>query len=178
MKFNLLLVKFVLAGALTLIGHWEPDVAAARVHFSVKGPFGTVHGSFSGLRADIQFSEKDLGGSSISASIDAQSIHTGIGKRDKDLRKEKWLQTDTYPRISFRSRKIQPGANGGYMALGDLTLKGVTKPIELPFTFTSSGNSGVFKGQFIIHRSDFHVGKDGGSVGNDVTITLEVPVKR
>ena len=172
------MVKFALAAALTLMSHWEPDVAAARVHFSVKGPFGTVHGEFSGLKADIQFNEKDLAASSISASVDAQSIHTGIGKRDKDLRKEKWLQTDTYPRISFRSHKIEPGANGGYKAEGDLTLKGVTKPIELPFTFTPSGNSGVFKGQFIIHRSDFHIGKEGGSVGNDITVTLEIPVKR
>lgn len=163
---------------MTLMSHWEPDPAASKILFTVKGPFGAVHGSFSGLKADIQFSEKDLAGSSISASIDAQSIHTGIGKRDKDLRKEKWLQTDTYPRISFRSRKIEPGANGGYKALGDLTLKGITQPVELPFTFTPSDNSGVFKGQFIVHRSDFHVGKDGGSVGNDITITLEVPVKR
>jgi polyisoprenoid-binding protein YceI len=178
MNVNLLIIKAALLGGLVLISHWEPDAAGAKVLFSVKGPFGTVHGNFSGLKANIQFSEKDPSASSISASIDANTISTGIGKRNKDLKKEKWLQTDKYPRISFRSRKIEQAANGGYKALGDLTLKGITRSIELPFTFTPSGDSGVFKGQFVIHRSDFHVGKDGGSVGNDITITLEVPVKK
>jgi polyisoprenoid-binding protein YceI len=62
--------------------------------------------------------------------------------------------------------------------MGELTIKGVTKPAEIPFTFTSDGNSGVFKGHFTIKREDFNVGKPGGSVGSLVTINLVVPVKK
>lgn len=163
---------------MTFAGNWNVDTANAKVTFSVKGPFGTVHGSFSGLKATIQFSARDLPGSSISASIEAGTVSTGIGLRNRDLRKkELWLNTDKYPQISFHSRKIER-TSSGYKAIGDLNLKGVTKPVEIPFTFGSTDTGGVFKGQFTIKREDYNIGKEGGSVGSIITIALEVPVKK
>ena len=159
---------------------WTVDAAKAKVLFTVKGPFpfGTVHGSFTGLKSTIRFDENDLAGSAISASIDAKTVSTGIGLRNKDLRtKEEWLNTDKYPEISFKSGKIEK-ASSGYKAVGELTLKGTTRPVEIPFTFTASGNSGVFKGKFAINREDYKVGKPGGSVGSMVNIELEIPVNK
>ncbi len=102
---------------------------------------------------------------------------TGVSLRNSDLRnKEEWLNTDKYPRISFKSKKIEKNANG-FKAIGDLTIKGVTKPAEIPFTFTSKETSGLFKGQFTIKREDYHIGKPGGTVGDIITIILSVPVK-
>jgi polyisoprenoid-binding protein YceI len=167
----------VIAG-LTLAGHWNADTANAKVEFSVSGPFGTVHGNFSGLKATIQFDEKDLPGSSFSASIDAKTVSSGVGLRNRHLRnEEEWLNTDKYPEIAFHSRKIEKSGDG-YKAIGDLTIKGNTKPIEITFTFAPNGGSGVFKGHFTIRREDYNLGKAGGSVGSLVTIDLEVPVKK
>jgi len=159
---------------------WTADASKARVLFTVKGPFpfGTVHGSFSGLQATIRFDEKDLPGSAVSASIDAKTVSTGIGLRNSDLRnKEEWLNTDKYPRISFKSSKIEK-APKDFKAIGELTLKGTTRPAEIPFSFTASGHAGVFKGRFAINREDYKVGKPGGSVGSTITIELEVPVSK
>lgn len=157
---------------------WNADAASAKISFSIKGPFGTVHGNFSGLKATLQFSEKDLAGSSLSATIEAKTVSTGISLRNSDLRnKEEWLNTEKYPVISFKSKKIEK-TSSGYKVSGDLTVKGTTKPVEIPFTFTPSGNTGTFKGQFTINREDYKVGKPGGSVGNPISISLEVPVKK
>ncbi len=173
-----ILIKSAVILGLTLSGTWNVETANAKVNFSVKGPFGTVHGNFSGLQAAIRFDEKDLAGSSVSASIDAKTVSTGIGLRNRDLRKkEEWLNTDTYPRISFRSSHIEKSGDG-YKALGELTLKGVTKPAEISFTFTSNGNNGLFKGEFAVKRADYNIGKPGGSVGDVITIVLEVPVNK
>jgi polyisoprenoid-binding protein YceI len=90
---------------------------------------------------------------------------------------EQFLNTDKYPLISFHSRKIEK-TGSGYTASGDLTIKGVSKPVKIPFTFTPGGKSGVFKGQFGIKREDFNIGKPGGSTGDDITINLEVPVSQ
>jgi len=178
MRFNQFIARSVIIAGLTFAGSWNVDTANSKVTFSVKGPFGTVHGSFSGLKATIQFSEKDLAGSSISASIEAKTVSTGIGLRNHDLRsKEQWLNTDKYPQISFHSRKIEK-TSSGYKAIGDLTLKGITKPVEIPFNFTYKDAGGVFKGQFTIKREDYNIGKSGGSVGSIITIVLEVPVKK
>jgi len=104
-------------------------------------------------------------------------VSSGNGLRNSDLRnKEEWLNTDKFPRISFHSKKIEK-SDDGFKAAGDLTIKGITKPAVIPFTFTGKGNTGLFKGQFDIQRSDFNLGKPGGSVGSVITITLSVPVK-
>jgi len=161
--------------------NWTADASKAKVQFTVKGPFpfGTVHGNFSGLKATIRWDANDLAGSAISASVDAKTVSTGIGLRNRDLRtKEEWLDTDKYPQISWKSSKIEKASSSGYKALGELTLKGTTRQVEIPFTFEGTGNSGVFKGKFNINREDFKVGKPGGSVGSTVTIELEIPVRK
>jgi len=159
-----------------LSGNWIADASRAKVMFSVKGPFGTVHGTFGGLKSTIRFNEKDPAGSSISATIDPNTVSTGIGLRNHDLRnQEKWLDTKKYPDISFHSKKISKSGNE-YLASGELTLKGITRPVDIPFTFTANGNTGVFKGKFTIRREDFNIGKPGGSVGDIITIELNIPV--
>ena len=174
---SIILMSTVFAG-FTVAGNWTADTSKAKIMFSVKGPFGTVHGNFSGLKTTIQFNEHDLALSSFSASIEATTVSTGIGLRNSDLRKkEEWLNAVKYPLISFHSKKIEKRATG-YSALGDLTLKGITKPIEIPFTFSTDRATGIFKGQFTIKRQDYNLGKTGGSVGEIITINLEVPVKK
>jgi polyisoprenoid-binding protein YceI len=177
MKFKQILAISAIAFLLPGTTDWKAVTANAKVTFSVHGPFGTVHGSFTGLEATINFDEKNLSASSITASIDAKTVSTGISLRNSDLRnKEEWLNTDKYPRISFKSKKIEKNGNG-FKAIGDMTIKGVTKPAEIPFTFTSKDTSGLFNGQFTIKREDYNVGKPGGTVGDMITITLSVPVR-
>jgi len=160
------------------ISNWNADTAKAKIRFDIGGPFGIVHGSFSGLSTTIVFNENDLGSSSILANIQTGTVSTGIGMRNKDLReKEEWLDTRKYPMISFHSMKIVKTSTG-YKAIGNLTMKSITKPVEIPFTFTARGNEGIFNGKFDITRRDFNVGKEGGSVAGIMTIMLEVPVKK
>jgi polyisoprenoid-binding protein YceI len=137
-----------------------------------------VHGHFTGLKSSIRFDGNDLAGSSISASVDAKTVSTGIGLRNHDLRtEEQWLNTDKYPEISFRSKSFHREASG-FSTDGELTIKGISRPVKIPFTFDPNGNAGVFKGEFSIKRLDFALGKPGGSVGEVVTIDLEVPVSK
>ena len=151
-------------------GQLEPDAAKAKVEFSVKGPLGTVHGAFTGLKATIQFDVKDPGAGSITASIDANTVSTGIGMRNHHLKsEEQFLNTDKYPLISFHSKKIEK-TGSGFTASGDLTIKGVSKPVQIPFTFTPGGNSGVFKGQFGTQAGRLQYWKTGWvDTGDDVT---------
>jgi polyisoprenoid-binding protein YceI len=178
MKLFLLIALLSMIPGMLPADNWDADAEKAKINFTVDGPFGKVHGSFSGLKSTLQFSETDLASSSISASIDPNSVKSGIGLRNTDLRNEEvWLDTKKYPTISFKSQKIQKTATG-FEVLGELNLKGTAKSVTIPFTFTSSGNTGIFKGNFSIKREDYHLGKPGGSVGSVIDITLEVPVKK
>jgi polyisoprenoid-binding protein YceI len=164
-------------GEKNIVQKWNADAANAKINFSVRGPFGTVDGSLSGLNSNLLFDKDQLTASSVRASVDGKSISTGIRLRNKDLQKEKYLYTEKYPLFSFQSDKIERSGNG-YKATGGLTIKGVTKKIELPFTFLEKGNSGVFKGGFTIQRQDYGIGNSGGSIGSTITIDLEVPVTK
>ncbi|HEV3223219.1 MAG TPA: YceI family protein [Puia sp.] len=177
MKFKQIIAASVIILMLPGAVNWKADTGNAKVNFNLHGPFGTVHGSFTGLEATINFNEKNLSGSSIVASIDAKTVSTGVSLRNSDLRnKEEWLNTDKFPKIIFKSKKIEKTANG-FKASGDLTIKGITKPADIPFTFTNKESSGIFTGQFTINRMDYNIGKSGGSVGSVITIILTVPVK-
>ena len=177
MKLKELLTISALFVTLSPSTNWKVDTANSKIDFTIKGIFGTVHGSFTGLEATIQFSEKDLNSSSMTASIDAKSVSTGNSLRNSDLRnKEEWFNTDKYPRINFKSKKFEKTGDG-FKVIGDLTIKDVTKPVEIPFTFADKDGSGVFKGQFTIQRTDFHLGTPGGTVGSVATIMLTVPAK-
>jgi len=168
----------ILFATMVFVGVWNVDSANAKVGFSVKGPFGTVNGTFTGLESTVKFDPADLAGSSVVASIDANTVSSGVGLRNHHLKSEEdWLNTDKYPRISYKSTKIEK-AGAGYKATGELTIKDVHKPVGIPFTFTPNGNTGVFKGEFSFKRLDFNLGKPGGSVGDVITIRLEVPVKK
>jgi len=178
MNVRQIITKSTLAAVLIVAGNWTVDTTNAKVLFSVKGPFGTVNGSFTGLEASIHFDPNDLAGSMIQASIDAKTVSSGVGMRNRHLRsEEQYLNADKFPRITFKSRKIEKSASG-YKAIGDLTLKGISRPVEIAFAFTPNGNTGVFKGEFSIKRQDFNLGKPGGSIGEIVTLHLEVPAKK
>lgn len=170
------MVSAVFAG-LPITINWISDPDNAKITFNVKGPFGTIHGKFSGLKTSIKFNENSLSESSISASVDIKTVSTGISLRNSDLRnKEEWFNADKYPRITFRSKKIEK-TDKGYKALGDLTIKGISKLAEIPFTFTRKDVSGLFNGEFSIKRENYNLGKKSGSVGGVITINLYVPVK-
>jgi polyisoprenoid-binding protein YceI len=177
MQLKQIIARSVIIAGLSFAGKWNVDQSNAKVNFSIKGPFGTVHGDFTGLKATIDFDEKNPAAGSIAASIDPKTVSTGIGLRNKHLRSEdQFFNTDKYPEIAYHSKKIEKTA-AGYKAVGELTMKGVTKPVAIPFTFTRTEGGGLFKGEFTIKRADFNLGKPGGSIGDDVTIGLEVPVK-
>ena len=116
--------------------NWKVDTANAKINFSVKGPFGTVHGSFTGLKATIHFDEKDLSASSFTASIETKTVSTGVKLRNRDLtHKEIWFNSEKYPTISFQSKKIEKTATG-FKASGGLTIKAITKQVSIPFTIS------------------------------------------
>ncbi len=160
--------------AFSLVTEWTIDAAKARITFKTNGTFGEIKGSFSGLKATIKFDEDSPSSASIIAYIDPKTIETGISLRNKHLgEKEEFLNVSQYPLASFTSKQIQKTTTG-YRAIGDMTIKGITRLIEIPFTFSKEGSGGVFKGQFTLNALDYKVGKDS----RPVTLSFEIAVNK
>ena len=153
------------------------EVKSHKVTFKIKNAGITVDGSFSDLQADIDFNPKELDKSVLKASLGVASINTGIRKRDKDLQMRKYFDVEKYPRIKMMSKKIKHIEKNKYMGTFDLTIKGVTKQVEIPFTYVGNENEGTFSAEFTVDRRDYGVGSKSLILSDQATVSIEVEVK-
>lgn len=171
----------LLSSAVAYGQHYTPTDDGSKVQFKIINHLlgkQTVNGTFTGLAGKIAFNPSEPGSSSFDVSIQVGSIHTGIGKRDNDLKKEKFFQQDKYPEIRIKSTKVEKNSKGGYVLHGDLMMKGVTRAITIPFTATPAGGGYDFNGSFNLNRTDYKVGDKGGSIEDNVTVMLQVHAKK
>jgi polyisoprenoid-binding protein YceI len=107
------------------------DQEHSTIGFSVHQFLGATHGKFTKFDGKIEIDREHPENSSVTAHIDVRSIDTGIVKRDNHLRSPEFFTVEKYPAITFKSRSAkQTGQQAGDI-LGDLTMRGVTKPITL-----------------------------------------------
>lgn len=149
-------------------GNWKIKEGA-----SVKFSGGKISGSFETLKVDIQFDKNQPEQAKISATIDVNSIATGFFIKTNHAKNA--LGADGYPTIKFVSTSVSKDGSG-YVAKGNLTMKGVTKPVAIRFTFDDKGNEGLFKGSFKVIPKDYGIDRSG--TPEEVTIDLIVPVTK
>lgn len=119
------------AVALAEAGTWNIDPAHTESGFSVRHlVISTVKGWFGKTTGKVVLDDKDLTRSSVEATIDVASVDTRIQKRDDDLRSPNFFDVARYPTITFRSTRVEK-AGDGLKVTGDLTIKGVTRPVTL-----------------------------------------------
>ena len=143
---------------------------------NVKGTFGKVSGT-------INFDPEKTENSSVEVAIEAASIDTNNEKRDAHLRSADFLDVETHPSLTFKSRKISRKGDQ-WIATGDLTIRGVTKQVDLPFTLSGPaadpwGNQVIgIETSFSINRTDFgaswNKALEAGGVLVDETVNIEI----
>ena len=145
------------------------DSLASEVSFSISNTgLNTVHGTIRGMAGKINFNADKLGESSLEACVAPNTIDTGIKLRYKDLKGSGFFEVDKFPAICFTSSSIEK-TDAGFLAKGTLTMHGISKAVEIPFTFTNK----TFTGNFDVNRLDFNVGPNGGFfVGKTVAVKI------
>ena len=154
---------------------WKIDSEKAVVKFSLNAHGQELIGNFKGAAGVIKFEDNDLANSSVECTIDISTINTGIEPRDKHLQKKEFFDAVGSPVGKFSSTKIEKTATG-FLATGKLMLKKTTKEISIPFTYEGTKSVGAFKGSFQIKRSDYGIGEADEDIGDDITVSLEIPV--
>jgi polyisoprenoid-binding protein YceI len=166
-------------------GEWTFDPVHSEVGFSVRHMMvSKVRGKFTKVDAEIVTGENPLD-SSVTATIDLNSIDTGNPDRDNHLRSADFFEVETYPTMTYRSTGVRQNGDG-FVVDGELTLRGITKSVPLhlelggfgpdPYGGTRAGFSATGE----IKRSDFGVDfnaalETGGVVVADkVTLLLEI----
>ncbi len=158
------------------------DKAHSQVGFKVRHlGISNVHGEFSDYDATVQFDEGNIESLSVTAEINVASVDTGNDRRDNDLRSDNFFSAETYPEMTFVSKRVENVDGSEFDLVGDLTIRDVTKEVVLESEFLGiSGNKAGFTASTKILRKEFGLTWDkvteagGIVVSNEVTITLEM----
>ncbi len=145
-----------------------------------------VPGYFRDFTGSINFDAKEPGKSAVEFSAKMTSVDTGVTGRDNHLRTADFFEVEKYPEMTFKSTKVEK-AGADWNVTGNLTMKGVTKSVTLPFKITGfiPGNErqGMRMGvtaETVIDRRDFNVTYGNNlpsgvpTIGHDVTVWLQI----
>jgi polyisoprenoid-binding protein YceI len=170
-----------------LSGDYTIDTAHSRVGFVARHAMVTkVRGSFDEFEGSIHIDGDNPENSSGRVTIQAKSINTRNSQRDDHLRSNDFLDMDNQPEITFASTGIKQTGDAEFVVSGDLSIRGVTKPVEIAFEYTGTatdpfGNERLgLEGSVVINRKDFGVSwnaaLEGGGVLVSEKVTLEIEV--
>lgn len=155
-----------------------PVDADSKVHFVIKNFGIKTGGDFKGLKGNIQFYPANPGASVFDVTVDAGTIDTDNESRDDHLKKAEFFDVANHKTIQFKSTKVALSTTAGrFYVFGNLTIKGVTKPVEFGFSATPKNGGYVFAGEFKINRRDFGVGESSISMSDNLTVSLSVFAK-
>ena len=143
--------------------------------YSIKFEGKYAEGTFDKLDGKIQFDPDDLSKSKFDVSVDVNSIDTGKELKNKHAKSEKWFDAEKYPTIHFVSSQITR-TDSIYVVTGELELRGIKKPLSIPFTFKNENGKAVFHGKFKVNRGDFGIGKVNGKESDSTSVEVLVPV--
>ena len=166
---------------------WSIDTSHSEILFRVRHMMiSNVRGQFKSFSGTIDINEDNPAASSVAVSIDVASIDTRDEKRDGHLKSGDFFDAEQFPTITFTSTGVEVTGNNTGKIHGDLTIKGVTKPVVLDATFVGKAKSpwgttsAGFNASTTINRTDFgltwNVALETGGilVGEEITIDIEL----
>lgn len=137
-----------------------------------------VEAKFKKFQAQIDFDNAKPETSKANVEIDINSFDLGDPEYNKEVLKKEWFNGAQFPKATFVSSALKPGANGKFDVTGKLTIKGKTADVSFPLTVKKEGAGQVFEGALPIKRLAFNIGegewKDTSMVADEVVIRFRV----
>ncbi len=184
-----LLLTFALAGAASAeTKTYNIDNVHSRVGFKIRHMVAQVRGEFKQVDGTIVVDEADLSKGRVDVKIDAASVNTNHERRDTHPKSADFFDVANHPTLTFVSKAVNVKDGKGTMT-GDLTMRGVTKPVTLDVTVGGfmPGQGGVrvagFSATGTVNRKDYGISwnrtldQGGALLADDVTLEIEVEAK-
>jgi polyisoprenoid-binding protein YceI len=170
---------------------WVVDPSHTTVEFSIKHMMiANVKGRFGGVEGTLVADTADLTTAAIDVAVDVASVDTRDAQRDAHLRSADFFDVEQFPKMTFKSYRIERSGENEYRLIGDLSIHGVTKSVAWNLTFEGQGKDpwgnekAGFTAETKISRKDFGLvwnaalETGGVLVGDDVKISVAVEAAR
>ena len=141
--------------------------------------FSMPSGNFTDIQGTISVDNDQPAKSSVNISIPLSSVNTNVPALDKEFQEEAWFNAAKYPNITFKSTKVETTDKKNFKIIGDLTVKGVTKPVVLDAVLNKQGDHPMTKAATVgfnattsFDRSAFGIGNYVPNVGDKITVNI------
>ncbi len=152
--------------------------AQSTIAFTSKQMSVPVDGKFEKFDAQISFDPKQPAASKISFTIDIGSAVIGDAETVRELRKPTWFDMAKFPTASFQSTSARAVGGGKFEVIGNLSIKGKSKPITAIVQLAQKGDTTTVEGNFAMKRLDFSIGdgewKDVSIVADEVVVKIKL----
>ena len=153
---------------------WTIDTAKSQLGFTGSENGSAFTGHFGKFSGTIVFDPSAPASGHADVTILTGSATTGDQQKDGALPDPDWFATDKFPQAHFVATGFKATGAGAYDAVGTLTIRGVTKPITLPFTLAISGSTAKANGTVQLIRTNFGVGQGAWSTAQYVALQVAV----
>lgn len=154
----------------------QPDKSVIAFNYQQMGV--KMDGRFKNFRSQLNFDPAKPTAAKANIEVDLLSIDLGSSEADEEVTGKSWFNSKAFSSARFVSTSVKPIGGNRYEVAGQLSIKGKTRDIVVPATFTEQGKMGVFDGSFTIRRGDFAIGEGAWSkfdiVANDVPIKFRI----
>jgi polyisoprenoid-binding protein YceI len=137
----------------------DVNAAASTLSFTYNQMGSRVYGTFSKFVGFLDFDTDYPEAAQAKLSIDLDSIELESSDAKEELQKPAWFDTVTYPQGTFESTRVKDLGNSRYLFTGNLTLRGITREVEVPVLLKAENAIGIFDGELTLKRDDFKMGE-------------------
>lgn len=166
----------------TAANQWIIDKEQSVISFQASVYGKKFTGEFSDFDGSIIFNPDDLSSSSADITINVNSVDSDDEERDAQMLGEEWFAIAEYPQARFQTTSFEGKGDGQYLAHGNLTIKGITMPVDLAFGLDimqqdDGPSKAMMSGDLTVNRLDFGLGEGRWEDGNMVGLTVDILIQ-
>jgi len=180
-RFAAAVLALAVLASPAMAAHWTVE-PPSKLGFSVIWSAEPLLGEFKRWTADIEFDPADLARSHVVATIETGSVVTDYPDGDDGLKGALGFASDRFPTARYEASAFRHLPDGSFMADGHLTIRGITRPLALPFKLVIQGDRAHMTGKATLLRTDFGVGQGEWAapqpVAHQVTVTVDLVATR
>ena len=153
------------------------NTTASQISFTYNQLGSRMYGTFGKFEATLDFNTDNLANARTTLQIDLGSIDAGSENANTELVKPAWFDTEKYPVAVFESSHFTKVDEHRYHVVGQLTLKGITRDVEIPVELKPDNAVGIFDGELVLERDEFGLGAGEWAdsvVSKDINIKFRV----
>ena len=153
------------------------NTTASQISFTYNQMGSRMYGTFGKFEATLDFNTDNLDSAHTTLRIDLASIDAGSADANTELVKPAWFDTAKYPVAVFESSHFTRVTENHYLIAGQLTLKGITRDVQVPVELKPDNAIGIFDGELVLKRDEFGLGAGEWAdtvVSKDIAIKFKV----